>query len=311
MHRLAPIVAALACCAALPAAPAAAKLRIGVSEQNANLFADRYFTPLKIRHARIVVPWNIMSRRDYWPAYLRAWLDGARRTGVEPHVAFNIADIAPRHFGRGPTVGQYRRMFVRFRRRYPQVEVFTPWNEANHRFQPTADRPRLAYRYNRVLNDVCPQCTVVAADVYDAPNLESWLRRFKRLYRGAGPWGIHNYQDANARRPLSTSWTLWLARQVKGPLWSTEAGGIVGYTRTDGHTYPYSLSRQLTAQRHLFALLRHPRVRHRYQRVYLYSWFGSWGPGGRNRKGRWDSGLLNVDGTPRPAYWDLRRRLAR
>jgi hypothetical protein len=306
MRRLVPLVAAALLCAAVPAD---AKLRVGVSEQNANVFSNRYFTPLKIRYARIVGPWNITTRRDYWPAYLQAWLDGAKRTHVEPHVAFNIAGIEKRYFGKGPTVAQYRRMFKQFRKRWPQVKVFTPWNEANHKFQPTAKRPRLAYRYNRVLNAVCPQCTVLAADVYDTPDLPAWLARYKRLYRGAGPWGIHNYQDANARQLISRSWTLWLARHVRGPLWSTEAGGIVGYQNLDGRTYPYSLSRQLRAQRHLFKLLRHPLVRRRYQRVYLYSWFGTWGPHGK-RTNRWDSGLLNLNGTPRPAYWDLKRRLS-
>ena len=44
-----------------------------------------------------------------------------------------------------------------------------------------------------------------------------------------------------------------------------------------------------------------PRIR----RVYLYNWRASPGPS------TWDSALTNADGTPRPAYQELRRQLAR
>ena len=44
-----------------------------------------------------------------------------------------------------------------------------------------------------------------------------------------------------------------------------------------------------------------PRIR----RVYLYNWRANPGPS------TWDSALTNADGTPRPAYQELRRQLAR
>ena len=308
MRRTITIALLASACLALPASPAAAKLKIGISEQNANVFSNQHFKPLKIRYGRLVVPWNVLSRKDYWPAYLEAWLAGAKRMRVEPHVAFNIADITPSQFGKGPSVKRYARIVKAFRKKYPQVRVFTPWNEANHSFQPTARKPKLAYEYYRALKRACPKCKVLAADVLDDANMVSWLRRFKRYHKGSGTWGIHNYQDANKHRSLRTSYTLRLTRMVKGPIWSTEAGGIVGFKTTKGRVaYKYSLSRQLKAQKYLFELMNKPQVRRRYERVYVYNYFGTWTKSGR-KTNRWDSGLLNLDGTRRPAYYDLLRR---
>lgn len=304
-HRL-PLLLVLTALA--PAAPAGAGLRVGISEQDPNVFASRWFAPLGIRDARIVVPWNVLARRDWWPGYLRAWLDNARAAGVTPHVAFGVADLEPSEFGRGPAPRRYRAVIRGFRRAYPWVRVFTPWNEANHVFQPTAKRPGLAWRYYRILREECRGCTVLAADVADLPNLERWLRGFLRRHRGPAVWGLHNYQDANQRRPLSRSSTLRMTKLVRGPIWSSEAGGIVGYRSVGGgRGFRFDLDRQLRAQRHLFRLLADRRVRHRYPRVYLHNFFGTWTPDAA--PDRWDSGLIGADGVPRPSYWDLRRRI--
>ena len=293
----------------VPAVPAGAQLRVGISEQSPNMFESPWFAPLEIRDARIVVPWDILRRDDWWPGYLQAWLDGAARAGVTPHVAFGVADLTPAQFGRGPTPRQYRTLIRGFRRAHPQVRTFTPWNEANHVFQPTAERPKLAWRYYRILRSECRGCTVLAADVADLSNMEAWIRGFLRHHRGPATWGLHNYHDANQGRPLARSATLRMTQLVRGPIWSSEAGGIVGYKSVGGRGqgYRFDLRRQLRGQRHLFRLLSDRRVRARYPRVYLHNFFGTWS---RTRSpDRWDSGLLGADGRPRPSYWDLRRRL--
>jgi hypothetical protein len=306
------VLAVLGMLAVASPAPVDARLRVGISEQNANMFHSRYFKRLKVRHARIVVPWNVATRRDYWPGYLRAWLRGAKKRKVQPHVAFNIASFSTRHRGKGPSPKKFRRAFKRFRKRYRQVRVFTPWNEANHAFQPTYRRPRLAYRYYRVVKRGCPRCKVLAADVLDDSSMSWWLRKYRRYYRGRGIWGIHNYGDANRHRSLRHSATLRITRLVRGPIWSTEAGGIVGFKTTKGRVaYRYSLARQKKAQRYLFRLLRHRKVRRRYQRVYIYNWTGTWSKRGKRKRNRWDSGLMTVGGKPRPAYWDLKRQIKR
>src|SRR5688500_3544986 len=129
-HHSKSLLLALAAAAglALGAAPASAKLTVGISESNPHFFNDPYFKPLGVKHARMVVPWNILQRKDYWPAYLQLWLDNAAATGVEPHVAFNIIDYRPKYYGKGPTLGQYKKLIQGFRKKYPTVKSFTPWN---------------------------------------------------------------------------------------------------------------------------------------------------------------------------------------
>jgi hypothetical protein len=307
------IVVLVCLVAASAAAPTAdARLRVGVSEQNAQMFASHYFKRLHVRYARVVVPWNVAARHDYWPGYLRSWLRGARRRHVQPLVAFNVANFATKHRGRGPSPKRFRALFKRFRRKYRDVHVFTPWNEVNHSFQPTYRDPRLAYRYYRVVKGGCRHCTVLAADVLDDSTMVHWLRRYRHYFKGRGIWGIHNYGDANHHRSLRHSATLRITRLVRGPIWSTEAGGIVGFKTAKGRVaYHYSLRRQKRAQRYLFGLMRSREVRRRYRRVYIYNWTGTWARRGRVKHNRWDSGLMSVGGKPRPAYWDLLRQIRR
>ncbi|MEJ7783586.1 MAG: SGNH/GDSL hydrolase family protein [Solirubrobacteraceae bacterium] len=307
--RKLPLLVLLAGVLAIPASPATAKIQIGISDQSPHMFVNEWFAPLEIRYARIVVPYDILTRKDYWPEYLQLWLTNAEAAGVEPHVAFNIKSVETKYFGKGPTVRRYARIVRRFVKKYPTVRTYTPWNEANHAFQPTARRPRLAAGYRKAMRKACPTCKVLVADLLDDENLTSWLRKFKRYYKGRGTWGLHNYQDANKHRSFRTSWTYKLARSVKGDIWSTEAGGLVGFKTVQGRVaYKYSLSRQLLAQKYLFKLMNNRKVRHRYKRVYIYNFYGSWS---KTRKtNRWDSGLISLANTPRPAYYDLKRRSA-
>ena len=46
-----------------------------------------------------------------------------------------------------PTARAFEREFVRFRARYPEVRDWIVWNEANHPFSLTANRPRRAARF--------------------------------------------------------------------------------------------------------------------------------------------------------------------
>ncbi len=297
------------------APPAGASIQIGISDQNPNVFVNNYFMALNMRYGRIVVPWNVATRRGYWRHYLTVWLDNAKAAGVEPHVAFGVEGLARRFLGKGPTPARYAKAVIAFRKRWPQVRVFSPWNEENHAFQVTAKHPRLAARYYAILKRQCPGCKVLGADMLDDPRLSSWLKpylRYLKRYAKTTPrlWGLHNYQDANKHRPLRTSWTYKLTKLVPGDIWSTEAGGLVGFKTIQGRVaYKYSLTRQRRAQKYLFALMANPRVRSRYKRVYIYNFYGSWTA--RRKTNRWDSGLIGLNGKPRPAYGDLKRIIAR
>ncbi|MDT9121554.1 hypothetical protein RSW84_29320, partial [Escherichia coli] len=80
----------------------------------------------------------------------------------------------------------------RFRRDFPTVKTFAPWNEANHESQPTS--PKRAAQYYDVLRRECKGCKVLAADVLDSSDVTSWLRSFIRYSHNRGRvWGLHNY----------------------------------------------------------------------------------------------------------------------
>ncbi|MDX6641538.1 MAG: hypothetical protein QOF12_2549 [Solirubrobacteraceae bacterium] len=307
------LTAVLVGAALLSAAPASARIQIGISEQSPGVFANKYFGPLKMRYGRIVVPWDVATLHGYWPRYLSAWLAGAKFDNVEPHVAFGVRALTPRYYGKGPSPAQYAKAIRAFRKRWPHVHVFSPWNEENHVFQVTAKHPRLAVEYYKALKRICPFCRVLGADMLDDQNLSKWLRRYQAYARQykihPRVWGLHNYQDANHHRSFKTSWTYKLTKLVKGDIWSTEAGGLVGFKTVTGRiAYRYSPTRARKAQHYLFTLMANPKVRARYKRVYVYNFFGSWSL--HKRTNRWDSGLIGLNGKPRPAYADLKKIIA-
>jgi hypothetical protein len=288
--------------AALPSAATAA-VTVGVGDQSWNTFHDGHFTDLGLRRVRVVTPWNVALT-----AGNRAWLDeyltAARAAGVEPLVSFGAAHPSrcPSRPCRLPTSGQFDRAFRGFRARWPWVRTIGVWNEANHRSQPTFRYPEQAARYFNVVRKRCRGCRVVAADVIDDANMVRWIERFNAVARGARLWGLHNYRDSNPRRGQRYGGTKLLLKTVRGKVWLTETGGIVRFVLPDGRTlFPYSEKRANVAIGRVLRLAR--RYRSRIERLYVYHWrqdtYGN----------RFDAGLLNKDGEPRPSYLTLRRWL--
>ena len=295
------LLVALAVLAAVPAAASA--VQVGISDQHPAMFSDPLYAPLHLQYARIVVPWNVAVNKTWATRVISDWLFGAKLAHVEPHVGFSSPDYSKYYKDHPPTPAAYLHAFQAFRRRWPGVKVFSPWNEENFYYQPTATRPWLAARFYDIVRNACPGCTVVAADLLDQDNLPTWVAKFKQSVRHRPTlWGLHNYQDVNRRRPLRSSWTWRYAQLVSGKIWVTEGGGIVGLkSPANGRTvYPYSPQRSASSMRYLFDLVNRPEVRDRYQRVYVYCFYGAWNA--RRQTNRWDSGLLGLDGKPRPAY---------
>jgi hypothetical protein len=193
-----------------------------------------------------------------------------------------------------------------FADRYPWVRTYSAWNEVNHVSQPTFASPRLAVRYYRVMRREGRRrgFRVLAADMLDTANMHRYLRAFLRRAPGRPRlWGLHNYQDVNDRTSADTRRML---RTVPGEVWMTEVNGIVRFG--DYPEYRYSESRAASRVRWMLRLAarydgRRRGFRSRIARVYIHRWFG--GPQGA----RFDSGLVDRDGTPRLAYFTLQRRL--
>jgi len=267
--------------------PADSRPVIGIGEQQTAMFSDPRFSALAVKHARLVVAYDVVDVK-FERELTDAWLAGAKKAGVEPFITFGHSRVKPRKL---PTVAEFRAAFGAFRKRYPQVRVYAPWNEINHASQPTHDAPRRAAEYYNVVAAQCEGCTVLAGDVLDQPGMKRYVQRYRRHLDGSPKtWGLHNYGDANRFRSGGVQ---ELVDAVKGDIWLTETGGIVRF----GKSFPQDEHRAARAVRSVLRLARRtPRV----QRVYLYNWTGS------PRDDRFDAGLIASDGTARPAYDALR-----
>ena len=271
-------------------APGSAPL-LAIADQKPETFSDPRFRKLGVTRTRLNTPWNSIFTE---PARLATWLDSARAAGLEPLVAFERArgEPCPAQPCRLPSIGAYERAIRAFRARYPWVRLLQPWNEANSATQPTGKHPERAAAYYESVRRICGACIVTGADLLDSSNLPRWLARFRAALHGPVPrlWGLHNYTDSNRFRTTGTRRMLSL---VPGEVWLTEAGGIVSFTTADGRAaLPYDEARAARATRYLLRLGRlSPRIR----RIYIYQWKIDF------RGNRFDAGLVDPDGKPRPA----------
>jgi hypothetical protein len=280
-----------------------AAVLVGIGEQDASMFTDPLFTKLGVKRARYFPSWNVAFKPGE-AAWLDQWLGQAQATGTEPLISFSAAlgSGCPTRRCKLPTVREYTRAFQAFRARWPQVRVISPWNEANHRSQPTFKNPKRAAQFYNVVRANCRGCTIIAADVIDEVNMERWLKVFKKTAKKPRLWGLHNYRDTNKRRGQRLGGTKRLLKAVRGEVWLTETGGIVRFVLPNGATlFPFSESRADTATKRMFELAK--RYRSRIKRLYIYQWKQS------GRDNRFDAGLVDRDGTARPAYATVRKQL--
>src|SRR4051812_50039691 len=82
------VAACLAVCAS--AAPASAQVRVGIGEQNPSVFDSSAFRQLGIKHARIILPWDVAVKAPE-SKWLDSWLGGAPGARGGPVVHFGSA----------------------------------------------------------------------------------------------------------------------------------------------------------------------------------------------------------------------------
>ena len=287
---------ALALAAGLSAPAAAHAFTVGISDQKIGIWQDPRFEQLGIKQVRLLMSYDSVLKGNF--SRYDAWMTQAAFRGADVLLTIQRHSRHPRRL---PTFAQYRRTVQILHKRYPWVKTMSAWNEANHQTQPTYRRPKRAAKYFNIMRDECRGCRVVAADVLDGKNMLTWLATFKRYAIKPRLWGLHSYSDANRFRPVKLSSTRQLLRAVKGPVWLTEAGGIVRF----GTFYSGGRrgeSRAANAVAHTFAVARSSR---RIKRVYLYHWDADakfvW----------WDSALVAANGRARPALDVLRREVNR
>jgi hypothetical protein len=303
LHRLCALLAtALAFTAAGPARATSPPLVVGIADQKTAMFTDPLFTALKLRDARIAIAWNALhsgwQRRE-----LDAWMAAAHAANVRPLVTFDHArSTSARLRKQLPRPEQLAHELRMLRRRYPWVHQFASWNEANYCGEKTCHRPQLVAAYYRALKLACPSCRILAAELLDMPGMTEWVKAFiHKAKLQPAYWGLHNYLDANY---LRTSGTRALLRATKGQIWFTETGGIVRRRNHSKVRFTESAKHAATATRWVFNRLVALAPR-RITRVYLFHWNPS------TRHDSWDSGLVDVNLRPRPAYRVLKQEMRR
>jgi hypothetical protein len=319
MRRRALPVAVLALLAALllapsttPLAPAASSgYLVGIADENPAVFSDPYFLALAPRRTRYIAPYDSIFKDR---ATLDAWMSAAQAAGMEVVVAFNPpARMTCPNLGRArgcrPVSGaRFKAAFKAFHRAYPWVRIVQPWNEVNNLTQPTAHHPEAVVLYYKIVRAVCPRCTVLGADIQDLPNMVPYVKTlladFRRAHvRTPRLWGLHNYTDTNRFVQDRNSSMRRAAALLPGRIWLTETAGLFRFKpQRARQSFRPSLARQARAMRAIFAQA--TRYRRKVDRVYLYGWYGA------PASNRWDSGILDLHGLPRPVYAVLQQHRA-
>jgi hypothetical protein len=277
--------------------------RFGLSDYEPRTFSDPRVAELGVHLARDVMPWNVaLNKRDL--AQATVWLDAVKHAyHITPLITFQHAD----NNGRAPTPGQFLYAFKRFRKLFPWVDEFVPWDEATHSTQPTAHNPWLAAAYYNVLAANCGGCEVTAPDILDSDgNVEAWVASFlEKAHPYPKIWPFNPYSSVSIDNSALIENFLAATR---GQVWFSEIGGVVWW-RFKGKLIDHGEAYAARAAANIFQLARlSPRI----TRIYYYHWRSPGGPTARAaRKATWDAGLVKSNGAARPALYVVARELHR
>jgi hypothetical protein len=318
------LVLLLACllAVALPAAKASAAATVGISENQPTMFGDPLFQSIGVKHARVVVGWDVIAKGGYDLTRVTQYIGEADAAGVEPLVAFehtrgdaskcNLKKNFKKAICKLPSTKAYEAALRSFFATFPSVHVIAPWNEANHFTQPTSRSPKTAAKFTDIAAKVCPSCTIVVADMLDQADDPSAKKpkftettKFIKTFRKALKTkrticGIHNYSDVNRFRTTGTK-ALMSALGCK-EYWLTETGGLYKFgSFWSKKTYKgckSASSCQLKATKYLFSQAAKQK---KIKRIYVYTWFGGVGT-------KFDAGLV-ANGAGRSAYDEVARHV--
>jgi hypothetical protein len=288
---------ALGTAAKAPRAHASASYLTGLGDEEAAMFQSPLWQQLHTKIARYIAPWDAAIRGDEL-ARARSWIDQAEAAHQQVLVAFYHSEHTPTKM---PSISAYQKAVTKFVKDFPHVRQYQSWNESNrgnvkHSFSsPTASG---AARYYQALKRVCKGCTVIGLDVLDENSINATLRYIAAFKHEVAHlhtvmpsiWGLHNYSDLNRMQ----SWrTRDIARALGGQVWLTETGGLVQFKPSFTNVHGSGLTRSARVLKYMFAVAA---SNSRIKRLYIYNWLG-----GTSRT-RFDAGLMNSHGQPRPGY---------
>jgi hypothetical protein len=286
------------------ATPASAKYKVGVGEQNPQMFDQPNWQSLHLKRVRYLVPWDY-AKHPAQAGTVNFYMQVAHAYKQDVLVTFTARSgcygatgrYSKKKVCRAPSSTAYKKAFLKFDKAHPWVKTYSAWNEINHKSQPTFKSPRKAAGYYNVLRRYAKRkkFRAMAADILDTGNMSRYLAQFKRYAKGSPTlWGLHNYGDVNRRR---STFTKRMLRSVGGEVWLTETGGIVKLLPS----FKRSTSRAKARTKGMFRLVnrydtKRRGMRSKITRLFVYTYYGA------PSSARFDAGLVNPNGTKRPAF---------
>jgi hypothetical protein len=282
---------------AIPAAASAkTNVAIAIADEGTAMFSSPAYQALHMKRTRYFIPWNAatnpkaLASADQFVAAARA-----HHVSVLMHIS---TDTFTHKKAKLPSVAAYKKAVASLVKHFkPQgVKEWGVWNEENHVSEPTYKSPKRAAQFFVAMRQVCHGCTIVALDVLDSSDAPKYIKSFYKALtptqrKQAGLVGIHNYEDVNHVRTKGTKGVITAvqAQNKKAQFWITETGGLVNLSPN----FPCSQSRAASRTAYMFSLAK--KFKAQVKRLYLFSW------GGSDCNG-FDAGLVNQNGSPRPAY---------
>jgi hypothetical protein len=288
---------ALGGAAKAPRAHASSSYLTGIGDEQTQMFTSPLWEQLHTKIARYIAPWDAAIRGDEL-ARARAWIGQAEAAHQQILVAFYHSEHTPTKM---PSISAYQKAVGKFHKDFPHVRQYQSWNESNRgnvKGSFSSPSAGAAARYYQALKRSCKGCSVIGLDVLDENSINATLRyisAFKREIvhlRTVMPsiWGLHNYSDLNRLQ----SWrTRQLSRAMGGQVWLTETGGIVQFKPSFLNKNGSGLSRASKVLKFMFSVAA---SNSHIKRLYIYNWIGG------NSSTRFDAGLMNAHGQPRPGY---------
>jgi len=277
----------------------------GIGEESDDMFSTPLWQQLHTHIVRYIAPYDAVVH-PYSLDQAKVWIHEAEAHHQQVLVAFYHSEYSPLRL---PSVAAYQRDVAKFVKLFPHVRQYQSWDEANRGYIPhslASPSAVAAAKYYQALIRVCRGCTVVGLDILDQDNISSTLRYISEFKHEIGKlrtimpriWGLHNYSDVNR-------FESWRTRELirafgGGQVWLTETGGIVQFGGAFPNRHGSGLTRAARVLNYMFAVAgSHARIK----RLYIYDWLGG------NAHTRFDAGLMNAHGQPRPGYVVVCRHL--
>jgi hypothetical protein len=299
-------IAALAAAACLPASASA--VTVGISDQQASTFTNPLYAPLKLKVARYIAPYDVISEPGE-KRKLNAWIHNAKIAKQTMLISFEHARTSAK-YNKAPSVATYTKALKAFKKEYGSKFDISPWNEVNVCQAPgrmegqpakickSATGPKLVAQYYSAAKSVFAGRKVVAIDILDGFNVGgavSYLRKFKKYVKGTPKyWGIHNYSDTNRGSTSRTSRLIKEINNKKAEVWLTETGGQLKLRGV--------VAGETKAANALKCMFSMPKKFKQITRLYIYQFNGA------DSSNDFDAGLISPDNTTREGYDVVKKR---